>query len=245
MFEKNIIKRNQISSTNTVAIELLKKEELPEGTIIWADEQTKGRGQRGTSWESEPGKNLTISIILFPHFLKVEDQFLLSKVTSLAIADYLSNQFNQVTIKWPNDIYVANDKIAGILIENSIIGSAFEYAVIGIGLNINQMKFVSNAPNPTSMQLLTGIEFNLEEVLGGLCSTLNKRYNQLIDYKVDDLNQEYLSSLFRFDEFYLYQQGQEIFSAKITGIDPFGALILQTKNGEMRKFGFREVEYVL
>ena len=136
MFEKNIIKKNQISSTNTVAIELLKKEELPEGTIIWADEQTKGRGQRGNSWESEPGTNLTISIILFPHFLKAEDQFLLSKVTSLAITDYLANRFNQVTIKWPNDIYVANDKIAGILIENSIIGSSFEYAVIGIGLNI-------------------------------------------------------------------------------------------------------------
>ena len=245
MFEKNIIKKNQISSTNTVAIELLKKEELPEGTIIWADEQTKGRGQRGNSWESEPGKNLTISIILFPHFLKAEDQFLLSKVTSLAIADYLANRFNQVTIKWPNDIYVANDKIAGILIENSIIGSSFEYAVIGIGLNINQMKFVSNAPNPTSMQLLTGIEFNLEEVLCGLYSTLNKRYNQLIEYKVDDLNQEYLSSLFHFDEFYPYRQGQEIFSAKITGIDTFGALILETKSGEMRKFRFREVEYVL
>lgn len=241
----NIIRKNQVLSTNTLAIELLKKQELPEGTIIWADEQTEGRGQRGNSWESEAGKNLTFSVILYPHFLHVEEQFQLSKVTSLAMVDFLSTLVDHTTIKWPNDIYVDNDKIAGILIENSIIGSDFEYIIIGIGLNINQMKFLSNASNPTSLRVLTGTVFNLEEIFYSLCNSLEKRYNQLIDYETDLLNREYLSHLFRYNKLFPYQHGQEIFSAKITGIDPFGAIILETENEEIRKFGFREVEYVL
>lgn len=245
MIGMNIIKKERVSSTNTLALELLKKEVLSEGTVIWADEQTEGRGHAGNAWESEPGKNLMFSVILYPHFLDVEAQFMLSKVTSLAIFDLLSDHLVHSTIKWPNDIYVGNDKIAGILIENSIIGSHFDHSIIGIGLNVNQKKFMSNAPNPTSLLGITGKTFDLEETLHSLCEKLEKRYTHLIGNRVEEINQEYVSHLFRYNTFYPYQHGKERFSARITGIDPFGALILETDTGEIRKFMFREIEYVL
>jgi len=241
----NIIRKNRALSTNTLAHELLKKELLPEGTIIRADEQTKGRGHAGNSWESEAGKNLTFSVLLYPQFLNVEAQFMLSKVTSLAMVDFLSETIDQSTIKWPNDIYVENDKIAGILIENSIIGSEFNHSIIGIGLNVNQTHFLSDAPNPISMRLITGTTFDLEEALHSLCEKLEKRYTQLINNQVDEIDQEYLSNLFRYNAFYPYRHGKDIFSARITGVDPFGALILETKTGEIRKYRFREIDYML
>ncbi len=245
MIGTNIIWKNSVPSTNTLAFELLKKEKLHEGTIIWAIEQTKGRGHEGNQWESEAGKNLTFSVILYPRFLDVEAQFLLSKMTSLAILDFLSDKIDRVTIKWPNDIYVLNDKIAGILIENSIIGSRFNHSVIGIGLNINQTRFISDAPNPTSLRLLTGIEFDLEESLLAFSKKMEKRYTQLNNKKVKEINQEYLSNLFRYNTYCSYKHGKDVFTAKITGIDSFGALILETEKGEIQKFRFREVDYIL
>jgi len=245
MIGMNIVRKNRVISTNTLALELLKKEVLPEGTIIWADEQTKGRGHAGNSWESEAGKNLTFSVVLYPHFLNIEAQFMLSKVTSLAIVDFLSENIDHSTIKWPNDIYVGNDKIAGILIENSIIGSEFDHSIIGIGLNVNQTHFLSDAPNPISMRLITGTTFDLEEALHSLCEKLEKRYTQLISNQVDEIDQEYLSNLFRYNAFYSYRHGKDIFSARITGIDSFGVLILETETGKIRKFRFREIDYML
>ncbi len=245
MIGTNIIREKRIPSTNTLALELLKKEVLTEGTIIWTDEQTKGRGHAGNLWESDAGKNLTFSVVLYPHFLDVEAQFMLSKVTSLAIFDFLSSIVDHPTIKWPNDIYAENDKIAGILIENAIIGSEFDHSIIGIGLNVNQTQFLSDAPNPTSLRLITGSTYDLEKTLYRLCEKLEKRYTQFIGNKVEEINQEYLSNLFRYNAFYSYRHGKDIFSAKITGIDPFGALILETDKGEIRKFRFGEIEYVL
>lgn len=241
----NIIRKERVSSTNTLALELLKKEALPEGTVIWADEQTKGRGHGGNAWESERGKNLTFSVVLYPHFLDVEAQFMLSKVASLAIFDLLSEHLEDHSIKWPNDIYVGNDKIAGILIENSIIGSQFDHSIIGIGLNVNQTQFLSDAPNPTSLQLLTGMTFDLEENLNSLCEMLEKRYAQLRSNKAEEIDQDYLSNLFRYNTFHSYRYGKGMLTAKITGIDPFGALILESEKGEVLKFSFREIEYIL
>ena len=240
-----IIRKDQVPSTNTLAMDLLKDKDLPEGTVIWADDQTQGRGQRGSSWESEAGKNLTFSTILYPHFLKIEDQFLISKVASLAIIDFLSKYIQCTKIKWPNDIYVKNDKIAGILIENSIISSQFDYVIIGIGLNINQVKFSAEIPNPISLKTFSGTEYSVETVFKELSDKLGNRYKQLIDYEIDTLNSDYLSHLYRYNEFFQYQHGQEVFSAKITGFDPFGAIVLETEKGDIRTFGFREVEYIL
>jgi BirA family biotin operon repressor/biotin-[acetyl-CoA-carboxylase] ligase len=245
MIGSNIIRKKEVPSTNTLAMELLKKQSLPEGTVIRCDNQTAGRGQRGNSWESEGGKNLTFTAIVYPHFLKVEDQFMISKVTSLAITDFLSQYMEDVKIKWPNDIYVKDDKIAGILIENSIINASFDYMIIGIGLNINQDRFPGDIPNPTSLKIRTGRDFDLDDTFQVLCGLIDNRYKQLIDFKIDTLNSEYLSRLFRYNAFHKYQHDKKVFSAKITGLDPFGAIVLETEEGEVRTYGFTEIEYIL
>ena len=132
--------------------QLIKNTEVAEGTVVLAKEQTSGRGQVNNTWESSYGDNLLMSIVLYPEFLHAGNQFLLSKFVSLAIVDFLSYYLENVTIKWPNDIYVGNKKIAGVLIENSLRGAFISSSVVGIGLNVNQTEFSSSIPNPTSLK---------------------------------------------------------------------------------------------
>lgn len=245
MIGKKIINLKKVASTNTYAAGFLKNQTIPEGTVIWADEQISGRGQRGNIWESEPGKNLTFSIILYPRFIRAEEQFLISKIVSLAIYDFLDSLIAGVRIKWPNDIFVDNDKIAGILIESSIVGHTIENCIVGIGLNVNQTSFHSYLPDPVSLKIITGKSFDLKDTLSGLCGFLQKRYLQLKNQERDLMNSEYLSRQYRYNEFHLFHRGSEKFSAKITGVDPQGALILDLETGESQKFMFGEVEYVL
>lgn len=135
-----------LPSTNTYAVSLLKEGDIPEGTIIYTNFQASGRGQMGNTWESEDGKNLLISIIIFPKMIKPAKQFIISKTVSLGIYDFLRRHINNVLIKWPNDIYVNNDKIAGILIENSLLNDEIESTIVGIGINVNQQKFLCRLP---------------------------------------------------------------------------------------------------
>jgi BirA family biotin operon repressor/biotin-[acetyl-CoA-carboxylase] ligase len=144
-----------LPSTNSHAAHLLKNNDLPEGTIIYTNYQSAGQGQIGKRWESEDDKNLLISIVLFPSMINPDDQFYISMIVSLGICDFLRRYIPVCSIKWPNDIYVNNDKIAGILIENSILGNQIENTIAGIGLNVNQDKFYSDAPNPVSLSSLS------------------------------------------------------------------------------------------
>ena len=160
-----------LPSTNTYAASLVKEKEVSEGTIIYTNYQSAGRGQGWNKWESEENKNLLISIILFPSMIKPAEQFLLSMAVSLGICDFLDLYTTTISIKWPNDIYVNNDKIAGILIENSIMGDLIEHTIAGIGININQSKFLSDAPNPVSLTNLTGGQFDLSQCLSQLASS--------------------------------------------------------------------------
>ncbi|HTB31251.1 MAG TPA: biotin--[acetyl-CoA-carboxylase] ligase, partial [Bacteroidia bacterium] len=155
-------------STNTFAGNLIRENPPAEGYIVRAMEQLSGRGQRGTKWASEPGANLTFSIILCPHFLPLTEQFQLTKAIALGIAGFVSHllgDYANVKIKWPNDIYVKNCKIAGILIENILEQSTMKYSVVGVGLNVNQVVFDPSIPNPISLKSLTGKDFDTEECL--------------------------------------------------------------------------------
>ncbi|MCX6329107.1 MAG: biotin--[acetyl-CoA-carboxylase] ligase, partial [Bacteroidia bacterium] len=149
-----------LSSTNDQASLLLKTESPPEGTVIYTDSQSAGRGQKDNKWESDEGKNLLISIILYPKSIAPENQFYISMAVSLGICDFIDSFFPGSKIKWPNDIYIKNDKIAGILIENSILGETIENSVAGIGININQEKFSDVVPNPVSIKMVTGNEYD-------------------------------------------------------------------------------------
>ncbi|MDR2292615.1 MAG: biotin--[acetyl-CoA-carboxylase] ligase [Prevotellaceae bacterium] len=235
---------SETESTNDLAHAAVSKNE-PNGTVFVADSQTKGRGQRNNTWESEPSKNLTFSIILYPAFLKVEEQFLLSKAISVAIVDLLNEYGLPAKIKWPNDIYAGDKKITGILIENSIIGNHLASSVIGVGLNVNQRIFVSDAPNPTSIAIELEKEFDRKTLLKRLLFLFEKRYKALASHSCETLEKDYFSYLYRNDGFYLYASGKNKFNAKIAGISNIGELLLETENGKQRKFGFKEITFVI
>lgn len=205
MIGKNIIEIEETGSTNLYASDLLRSKEIPEGTVISAFRQSSGRGLGSNSWESEAGKNLTISIILYPSFLPIEKQFMLNKVVSLGVYDIITKLIENtnslvnksiVKIKWPNDIYIGDKKVSGILIENAIIGNKFLHSIVGIGININQEIFLSDAPNPVSLKNITGKEYGLKECLELLCSYLDKRYFQLKNDNYKAIDKDYLSTLY-------------------------------------------------
>ncbi|WP_282015077.1 biotin--[acetyl-CoA-carboxylase] ligase [Marinifilum flexuosum] len=238
-----IIRKNEINSTNNFALELIKSANPAAGTVVLTLNQTKGRGQQTNSWESESGKNLTISIILRPEFLPIPDQFHISMVISLGVYDYLKEYLDDVLIKWPNDIYVGDKKIAGILIEHSIMGSVLSTSVCGIGLNINQRKFVSDAPNPISLSNCTNQEYDLETELSNLLGKIENRYFQLEDGDKKQLEKDYLDTLYWMNETHTYEDKNGVFKGKIVGITEWGQLRIVVE-GEERIYNFKEVSFI-
>lgn len=219
-------------------------ENAPEGTIIHAGFQSAGRGQKGNKWESERGKNLLFSIILYPTTVSPAEQFIISMAISLGITDYLRTIINNVKIKWPNDVFAGNDKIAGILIENSIAGDSIVSSVAGIGLNVNQNRFPDFVPKAVSLKMLTGKEFDLTECLTGLSIFLDKRYKQLIAGENMEIKEEYISSLYRLNEQIHFRSAGGEFEGRIISVNQSGCLMVETENGRIRDFAFREIEFI-
>lgn len=243
----NIIRLRETVSTNNYLRELLvsSREQLSEGMVVSADYQTKGRGQVGNVWESEDGKNLLFSMLLFPSSIEANQQFVLSKMVSLAVAGVLKEEIDDVFIKWPNDIYWRDKKIAGILIENDLCGSNIQYCVIGIGLNVNQESFVSNAPNPVSLKQITGKTYDREDLLKRIVKSIYMLYIQLLREELNCFDEDYKTALYRHDGLHEYRANDEVFKARIQDILPSGHLVLQTEKGTQRTFAFKEVSIVL
>ena len=230
-------------STNSLALQHCQQTQTPaEGTIIITSNQTAGRGQRGSTWSSEPGKNLTFSMILKPTFLSIPDQFFLNIFVSLGIYDYIKNVSNlNVSIKWPNDIYIGSKKICGVLIENQIQGQWFTHSVIGVGLNINQQAF--ELPTPTSLSLETGQEFDLNEELEKLLKVLEARYLQLRNNKREELIHAYRDALHWLNEVHTFSSGDGEFKGIIQGVDEAGKLVVENDR-QLRSFGLKEISFV-
>ncbi|MBI9068569.1 MAG: biotin--[acetyl-CoA-carboxylase] ligase [Salinivirgaceae bacterium] len=245
MNKTTLIELKQADSTNAYLKNLLSSEILPEGIVVLAKDQTNGKGQGANSWESEAKKNLTFSLLLKPEFLPADKMFLISKVVSLGIVDYLNSLNKKFTIKWPNDIYYLDKKIAGILIENQLLGNKLNYSIIGIGLNVNQELFYSDAPNPMSLKNIFHKEFNLPEMLANIISQINIWYEILQDGWFDKINDSYFNDLYRNTGFYDFTAENETFHAKIKSIEEDGQMVLKTTKGELRKFYFKEVEFVI
>lgn len=233
-----------LSSTNTMAATILRRGDVMEGTVIRAGFQRAGKGQMGNSWESEPGKNLLISIILFPVTVKADRQFILSKAISLGIRDCLSEHTGNVSIKWPNDIYAGDDKIAGILIENSVIRDEIESSIAGIGININQEIFLSDAPNPVSLRMLTGKEYDLGVVLEDLLKRIDRRYKMILYERTGQIDSDYLASLYRYDIWSEFSDSRGIFEGKITSVTGAGRLLIEDRRGRIYEYGFKEVNFL-
>jgi len=240
-----IIHIRETNSTNNYLKELLQTQNVDEGTVVWADFQSAGKGQRGNGWESEAGKNILFSIVLFPGFIKAGEQFILSQIVSLAVANCLQEYTEGISIKWPNDIYWNEKKICGILLENTILEDNIGHSVAGIGININQVDFRSDAPNPVSLKQITNRDYNLEEILKTVVDNINVYYQQIKIGKTDSLIKQYKESLFRKDGYHLYNDGLSNFLARIQDVNSSGILILKTKEGEERHFAFKEVKYII
>lgn len=224
----------RVNSTNSFALAMVKESAAGEGYVVWAKEQFAGRGQRGAVWSSEAGSNLTFSIILRPHFLPIAEQFQLTKAIALGIVNFVSYSLEDsahVKIKWPNDIYVKNCKIAGILIENVLEQAVFKYSVVGIGLNVNQVVFDPSLPNPTSLKTLTGKDFNVEDCLKQLCSFIEKQYLDLRAFNYPQIDGAYYNLLYRRGIAGNFKLNGEIIKAEIEGVNKTGHLILKQKSG--------------
>lgn len=249
-----IIEVQLLESTNSYLSILVNERQVQEGLIVSAKEQTAGRGQRGTLWESEPYQNLILSIALYPSFLQLKEQFLLNKIIALAVADFITDclmqtpsfiEKHEVKIKWPNDIYVNDKKIAGILIENSVRNNKIGSSIVGIGINVNQTVFRNTVANPISLKIIKNESLDLKDCIEKLCSFIEVRYLQLKAFNFSRIDCDYEKKLFRFNQWNNFKNNEgNLFNAKIVGISKEGKLILEKKNGDTKEYGFKEFSFV-
>lgn len=245
------IKIKKTTSTNSLAkeMEIVSAPNIP--FVVSADHQTGGRGQRGNSWESEPGKNLTFSLVLFPNWMSSARQFELSMLISIGMVNALRNYVEKkdlLKIKWPNDIYYGDRKLAGILIENSLGEKSIEKSVAGIGINVNQTVFLSDAPNPVSLFDIAGKEYEREELLEKVVSNILDMFDQYEeDAEVDELAALYNNMLWRKDrQVHKWIDAEGIkFEGTIDYVDIDGRIFIREKDGEQRSFLFKELTSVL
>ncbi len=235
---------DELPSTNLFLNELIRQDECSEGDCVAVDFQTSGRGQSGNYWESEKGKNLTFSLLLCPDFLAPTSQFEISQLVSVAIKQVLDEYVDSISIKWPNDIYWNDKKIAGILIENSIMGHFLETSIVGIGLNVNQEHFVSDAPNPISLKLILGVDEDRQNLLEELISAILENYERLKSKGSEWLRKAYFEALYRKEGYFEFSDENGRFFARIIDVHSDGRLILQTEAGDERAYYFKEVSFV-
>ncbi len=241
------IKVSQTASTNTYLSRLAAT--LPGGTVIYTPSQTAGRGQKGNSWESEDGKNLTFSLLLKRPPVKARDQFYLSEAAALAVVEALSTEAgDSFTVKWPNDVYWQDKKACGMLIENSLDGNDIATSIVGIGINVNQEHFLSDAPNPVSLINITGREHDLMALLKRVCSRIEQLVESLGDADArTGLHQRYMAALYRNDgQLHPYEDAAgNRFMAMVTGIAPDGTLTLHHEDGTTHDYLFKEVRHII
>ena len=220
----------------------------PLATVVWADHQTAGRGCGTNCWESQPGKNLLFSVLCYPTFIPANRQFLLLEAMALAVKDAIDPMLppgGTLCIKWPNDIYWHDSKLGGTLTETSLLGHHVRQSIIGTGLNINQTAFHSDAPNPVSLQQITGRSYPLEPLLHAIIGSFSRRLQSLEQGAADSLQTEYGASLYRRCGFYPYRDRNGCFDAEIVSVAPDGTLTLRDRSGGLRRYQFKEVAFIL
>ena len=228
----------QTNSTNTLLKELIAKGQEPG--FIYAGYQTAGRGQTGNSWESEKGKNLICSILLPPN----KNLYFLNIAVSVAILRTMKGyglSVTEVAIKWPNDIYWKDKKLAGILLENAIIGNEVKYAIGGIGLNVNQTEFTSDAPNPVSLKQISGKEYAIDQFMQDLLEAIHTILNE----PEEAIWSYYKAHLYRRDGYWPFADQNSTFEAQIEDVLPSGEIVLKDPEGKERIYHFKQIRYVI
>ena len=242
---ERIRKRIHLSEVDSTNVEVRRRleagEPLPELTLVDADSQTQGRGQRGNSWESEAGQNLSFSLVCHPQWVKASEQFVLSQAIALAVAENVDGS----TVKWPNDIYIGDRKVSGTLIECDLRGSQIETCIIGTGVNVNQTEFRSDAPNPVSMAQVAGHTFDRETLLQAIVQRFVQYYEKIRNGQADEVRQAYRQRLYRRTGFHRYADAQGEFLAEIADVGHDGLLTLRLRDGGTRKYEFKEIKYII
>ncbi|MBQ7419396.1 MAG: biotin--[Prevotella sp.] len=228
-----IIHIDETDSTN----HWLREHRGTEDMVVWADYQSAGKGQGSNSWESEKGMNLLFSILCHPHGIPAHRQFSISMAVSLAIADALEEQIGDVSIKWPNDIYWRDAKICGILIEHRIAGQYIRDSIIGVGINVNQRQFHSDAPNPVSLWQIHGYETDRELLLHSVL----RRFSEYIGR---DVKAQYVSRLYRRKGYHPYCDQNGAFMAMFKDVEEDGHLLLVKEDGQPCRYAFKEVQFI-
>jgi len=259
------IELQSVDSTNKYAMQLVQPGQLPDrqdkilaevghGSVFFTHEQTAGKGQRGKNWVAEKGNNITLSILLNPYPLIVTEQFRISVCIAVSVLEFFSKYAGKETkIKWPNDLYWNDRKAGGILIEN-VVGSGesvagnresgkWKWSIVGIGININQVSFPPELPNPVSLKQITGKDYKTVVLAKELCSVIDKNFQLLIAGNFDKLYDKYLTSLYKINEKIKLKKGTQVFETTIKGVSETGQLI--TNHSIEERFGFGEVEWMI
>lgn len=232
---------DDIESTNEYTNKLLKEKKIQEGAVITAKFQKKGKGQIDANWESAYGKNLLMSLLVSPN-IPILNQFYISMCISLAVHDFVSRYFpKKVKNKWPNDLLIKKEKIAGILIQNIVSNNLIKHSIIGVGLNVNQIIFAEYSPKATSFKNLLGEDFDIQKLQKELLYCISNRYLKLKQLEFDKIRKEYTESLFALNRWTNYKvQGKKI-KAKLIGVDKIGKILLEFENGRINSFSLKEV----
>lgn len=241
-----ILHFDEINSTNVFLYDKISENNDISDMVVVAAHQTAGRGMDKNRWESEAGKNLLFSIALNVNFLEAENQFKISQAVSVAIVETLS-QFvddKRLFIKWPNDIYFGDKKLAGMLIQNTIEGRMMGVSIIGIGLNVNQIEFSNDIPNPISLKMISGQNFDLDNLLNLLVSSIKTKVESLRDKEnQNEINEKYVSRSYRFGIWSDYFYQNQVKSMIIRGFDKYGRLLLHDKEGAEIVCDVKELQF--
>lgn len=243
--DRRIVRLEEAESTNLYLKQLAREEYLEEGSMVVADFQTVGRGQMGSTWFSSKGENLLFSLLIYPKDVLAKEQFIISRIASLAVKNTLDQFTDDIRIKWPNDIYWKERKIAGILIENDIEGRCIGNSVIGVGININEQSFPSGLLNPVSLLQITGSVHDRDYILNIFQREFFLLYRDFQQGEVKAIEDEYMLDLYRVNGYYWYEDKNGRFMAEIDDVLPSGHLVLRIMDtNEERKYAFKEVAFV-
>lgn len=239
-----IVRLDITDSTNDYAKKLITSGKFEHKGIVITNEQTRGRGQGENQWHSEGKKNLLLSVMLDTSFLDADKQFYLSKSAALATCDFISLYCENTSIKWPNDIYVNDEKIAGILIEHTVAGNKLMHSIAGFGININQTEFDPKIPNPTSLKLINEIKIELSDAFDIFTQLLFERFAELEQGNFNKIETDYLPKIYKLGESTTFKKANELFEATIIDVDPDGRLVLVT-NGQKQKYAHHEIVQII
>ena len=244
---QNFITLKGVDSTNNFLKDLASNSKpVIEGTVIMADNQYAGRGQQQSGWHAQPGKNLTFSLLLKPHFLPVTEQFDLIRAVSLGVFDALEPLLGEkLKIKWPNDIYYADKKLGGMLIENLIQGDQIKNSIIGIGLNVNQDSFPPDLSNAVSLKQILHGDYDLKVLLSEICRHIEAWYLNLKAGKASFIRETYLKRLYWLNEDRRFKTKKVFFNGTIKNVRNNGLLVVENNNQEELEFSLKEIEFLI